>query len=97
MTQTGIHTHWIGTFNRKGELMSVDETEAMAVWAAAQLELDPRSPKNVRRPVTIIEGNLLDFVILVLDAAKEKVDERRAKQIVLNARMFKKEEEIKPE
>lgn len=92
MKTINIFDHWIGTFNRKGELMSVDETPAMATFASAALEIDPRSPRNRRANVTVIEGTALDFVLAVLDAAKLKVDEKRAAQIAANAQKFKIEE-----
>ena len=88
-----IYEHWFGTFNKKNELMSVDESPEIAAWNSTLLEVDEKRRTNRVAPVTIIAGSLLDLVMFILDEAKLRVDEKRIATIAANARMFKKEEE----
>lgn len=93
-----IYDQWFGVFNKKGELMSVDESEQIAHANADALELVKNVRTNTVIPVTIVNGTLLDFVVMILDAAKTQIDERRITRITENARAFdpeKAKKEIK--
>ena len=92
-----IYENWIGVFNKKGELMSVDESPEIAKANSALLEIEPNYPTNIIEPVTIIRGNLLDLVTVIIDGAKQKVTERRLQEIAQNAREFKKEQKEEKE
>lgn len=88
-----IYEGWLGTFNKKGELMSVDESEHVAQVQSNLLELDASHPTNKLLPVTVIVGSLLDLVMYIIDEAKIKADDKRIETIAAQARAFGKEME----
>lgn len=83
-----IYTDWFGVLNKKGELMSVDESEQISQANANALETIIGIQTNRVAPVTVIVGSLLDLVIMILDEAKQKVTEKRLAEIAENARAF---------
>lgn len=68
--------------------MCVDESEQMSHANAAALEIVPNQPQNKVVQVTILTVPLLEFVIMVLDGAKQKVTDKRLAEIAERARDF---------
>lgn len=83
-----IYTDWFGVLNKKGELMSVDESEQISQANANALETVIGVQTNRVAPVTVIVGSLLDLVVMILDEAKQKVNQKRLAEIAENARAF---------
>jgi hypothetical protein len=67
-----LYENWYAVVNKKGELLSVEETEIYAENTSLIQENDPDHPTNKIVQVTIITIPLLDFVMKVFDMAEEK-------------------------
>lgn len=72
-----IYESWYGVFNRKRELLAVEEGEDMALSVALNLEIEPKRPTNFVAPIVILAGvSLGEFVIGIIDVAKIRARER---------------------
>lgn len=71
-----IYEDWFGVFNKKGELLAVEESEEQAKHVALNLELDPRPKAHTNRVlqvVVITERPVEDLIIEILEKAKLKI------------------------
>lgn len=86
-----IYEDWYGVLNKKGELMSVDESEQIAQANANALETVIGVQTNKVVPVTVLAIPILDLINLVLKQAEVEQAIRRLAKIEADARPFKKE------
>lgn len=86
-----IYTEWYGVINKKGELMSVDESEQISQANADALELVKNVKTNKVVPVTVLAVPLTDLIMSLIAGAHERIRERNEEKIKANARPFKAE------
>lgn len=73
-----IYESWYGIFDKKSNLLAVEESKHCAQSVALNLELDPPHPTNRILQVTILACDLSDLTMAMLEEAKRRIHARDA-------------------
>lgn len=66
-----IYENWYGMFDRRGDLFAVEESKTLADLTVAELAKDKKSGIVLTvAPITILKGDILEFILNVLTEAK---------------------------